>query len=302
MALTENNFTAEEFSAAITANPDLIPIIKGTLTNNKYVVQDEAEHTTFKTTFENEVATRMTAKHAEQLEADVLKLTGIPKKDANEKYYDYYLRATGEKLNAVNALQTELDALKAGAKPSDIDKARILELEKAIEDGNKKYTTDLSEKDKTINDIKLNGAFGVGLAKIQKTYKAGLPESLVKMSEESVISKLKNIAKIQEDGTITFLKEDGTPELNKSTFKAVTVDEKLAELLGDIVDPGRKVAGTGTEKDKEKKLSEAGFTGLPADVDSQLKLSIYLKSIGILQGSDEFDKIFAEHGENLKLR
>lgn len=300
--ITENSFSAEEFTAAITANPDLMPIIKGTLSANKFIVQDEGEHETFKTNFEKEVATKLTKTHAEKLEADVLKLTGIAKKQ-DEKYYDYYLRATGEKLNSVNVLQTELDALKAGSKPSEIDKARIAELEKALADKETDFTSKLSEKDKAILNMKKGSKFDVELQKVRAKYKQGLPEDMVKLSEEAIVAKLMEQAQIQEDGVITFPKEDGTPELDPKTYKPLTVEQKLEEALKSLIEVKKVKTGTGADegitKDKDGNIE---FSGVPNNVTTKVELGNYLYSLGITSDSPQFDKIMAEHGKDLKLK
>lgn len=305
MAITDNVFSAEEFKAAMTANADLLPIIKGTLAESKYVVQDETEHTNFLKTHESEVSGRITKDHADKLEADVLALTGIPKKDANEKYYDYFKRATGEKLSTVSALQVELDALKAGHKPSEVDKARIAELEKALGDKTTEFTEKLTAKEKEVLDIKKGGIVSGEVAKIRGKYKAGLPESMVKIAEGQIVQKVTDSIVIQSDGAVTIVDKDGNIKMNKSTYKPVTVEEELVAELSDLIDPGKKVTGTGTDPNADQKKDQKGtveWTGLPAEIDTKMKLSSYMLKLGYVQGTPEFDKIFNENEKDLKLR
>lgn len=305
MALTENSFTAEEFTNAIAANPDLMPIIKGTLSANKFIIQDEAEHTTFKTNFENEVATKLTKTHAERLEADVLKATGIPKKSPDEKYYDYYLRASAEKLGKVTEMETELAALKAGSKPNEIDKARIAELEKALTDKETDYTGKLTAKETEILNMKKGSQFDVAVQKVRANYKQGLPEDMVKLSEQAIVAQLMAVAQVQEDGVITFPKEDGTPELDPKTYKPVTIEQKLTKALESLIEVKKVKTGTGPDgietppKNKEGKIE---FTGVPNGITTKAQLGNYLYSIGLTSDDPQFDEILNEFGKDLKLR
>jgi hypothetical protein len=112
MAITDNSFTADELNAAITAKPELIETLKGTLSGKSFVVKTAEEHQAFITEHEGIVAGKKTKEHADLLEKDVLELTGIAKLP-NEKYYDYFKRATAEKLAATKALESELAEIKA---------------------------------------------------------------------------------------------------------------------------------------------------------------------------------------------
>jgi len=305
MALTENSFTAEEFNAAIAANPDLMPIIKGTLSANKLVVQDEAEHTAFKTNFENEVSTRLTKTHAEKLEADVLAATGIPKKSPDEKYYDYFKRAAAERFGKVTEMENELAELKKGKLPNEIDKARIAELEKALADKETDYTGKLTAKETEILNMKKGSQFDIAVQKVRAKYKQGLPEDMVKLSEQAIVAQLMAVAEVQSDGVITFPKEDGTPELDPKTYKPVTVEQKIEKALESLIEIKKVKTGTGAEgeepaaKNKEGKID---FTGLPNGITTKVELSAHLYKLGLTSDDPQFDEILAEFGKDLKLR
>ncbi len=303
MAITENSFTGEEIGAALTANPDLLTIVRGTLAERKFTVQDETEHQAFLTNHESVVAQKITKTHAEQLEKDVLEMTGIPKADANEKYYDYFKRATTEKLGSVTKLQGELDELKKGHNPSAADKARITELETAIETTKKELGEKLTAKEQEVQNIKKGSVVHNAMSGIRSKYKAGLDADMVKIVEDSVLASVMKDTSIQDDGTVTVLKEDGTVELNKSTFKPLTVEEKLTEKLKSLIDAGKKQDGSGTKKDDIKSDgSKKEFTGVPANVDSRIKLDVYLQELGYLPDTEDYIKIFDEHSKGLKLR
>lgn len=303
MALTENTMTGEEFAAAIDANPDILTVVKGTLAQREYVVQDKTEHQSFLTNHENVVSQKITKNHAEQLEKDVLEMTGIAKSDANEKYYDYFKRATGEKLQSVTKLEGELKTLKEGHNPSAADKARIIELETAIATKTTELTDKLTAKENEIQTIKVGSQMNTDLATIRSKYKAGLDPEMIKLVEESVVGNIMKSVSVQEDGTITVLKEDGTVKLNPSTFKAVTVAEELSGKLASLIDTGKVQTGTGTQGNNgDAGTGKKEFTGLPSTVDSKVKLDIYLKELGYLADTEEYNKIFDEHSKGLKLR
>lgn len=312
MPITENKFTGDELTAALTANSaELTPIIKGVLGNLKYVVRDEAEETTFKTNYESTVVGTKTKEFADKLEADVLALTGIKKKDANEKYYDYFKRATTEKLAAVTALQTELDALKLNHNPSAADKKRIEQLEAAVLEKETALTTHKTEAQKQIAQLKVGNELAAEVAKLRTRYKADIPAGVIEIVEKTAMQQLLAIAVVQDDGKVTYMGPDGKPIVDTANYQPKTADKLLEDALKDILDPGKVQPGAGSGAPGAGGAPAPGAGGngkktvvtvLPPDVKSKVQLTDYLLKMGYTQDEEDFNKVYSELGKALPLR
>lgn len=317
MPITENKFTAEELSTAVAANPELLNVVTGHLKSNKFVVQNEAEHQQFLTNHENVIVARKTGEHAATIEKDVYDLTGI-QKTGDEKYYEYLKRAFKDKIGDVEKLQGELKTLKEkGGNTSEVDKQRIVELEKKITETENGYKEKLTAKDKQLLDTQTEFAISAKLADIRAKYKANIPESLIKLAEKAVTDELKGKARIMDvDGTPTlvFVDDKGAPVIDQTTMRAAGVEYFIgkADALKDLIDPGKQQGGSGTPpggpagggaNGGEGGSGEAGkYTGLPATVKTKVGLTDHLKQLGIMDGTPEFSEIFDRDGANLPLR
>lgn len=310
MPITDNSFTPEEFGAALAANPALLDGVKSTLTAQKYEVLSADDRAALLSNHEATVVSRKTTEHATALEKDVFDLTGIPK-NAGEKYYDYFKRATGAKVGEAAAIKTELDELRSKGNTSDADKSRIKALEKQLNDSRTDLEGKLTAAQQELLNTRTQFAVESELAKLRATYKAGIPDSVIAVVEKAVVGELMQRAKMQDsDGkqVLTFLDNDGNVMLDQTTFKPAGPDALLKghPALKDLIDAGRQQAGTGTSGDQGNKSQQGQgdgkFTGLPADVTTKVKLTEYLLKLGIMDSTEEFNKIMSEHGAKLPLR
>lgn len=310
MPITENSFTAPELKAALEANRDaLLPVVRGVLGNDfKFVVQDEAEHNTFKTNFEADLVGRKTSEWATQLEKDVEEMTGIKKKDAQEKYYDYFKRATGEALAERNTLKTELDSLRAKGNPSEADKKRIQQLEQGLQQKETEYRTQLQERDKRIHELQVGTELQNGLAKLRTRYKKDIPQDIIDTVEGVALQSLIGIAKIQDDGKITFLDAEGKPIVDPTNYQPQTGEKLLETKLASLIDTTKKQEGAGSGPGSAGPAGQGGgagapkWEGMPATVKTRIQLTEHLLHLGFTQGSDDFNKLFDEHGKGLPLK
>lgn len=303
MAITEHSFTPEELQEAIEKTPELINSVKTVLSNKKFIIQDEAEHTAFKQNYAQTITRDLTKQHADKLEADVLEITGIQKKP-DEKYYEYFKRATSESLSELKTLKTELQTLKEkGPGASATEKARIEQLEKAIEDKNTELENLKNSTKKEKVESNALAEIKIALSGLRTNFKKGLPESLITMAENTALAKLKSIAQIDDDGNVIFVDKDNKPLVDDKTFKPLTAKELLERELKDIIDTGKKGTGTGSEdgKGKGSKGENGKFESLPDTVKTRVQLTDYLLQLGYVKGSPEMDKILEEH-KNLPLR
>lgn len=311
MPITENTFTGDELKAALTTNKDaLLPIVRGVLGNDfKFVVQDEAEHNTFKQNYEADVVARKTNEFATNLEKDVKEATGIEKSDPNEKYYDYTKRVLKTLKDSVTPLQTELDRLKAAGSPSAADKQRIQQLEDAIKEKETNLTTELQKRDARIHELTVGNNLMSALAKLRTQYKKDIPQSLIDTVEKVVIADLIKIAKVQEDGKVLYYGEDGKPLTDKKLYQPLNEEALLTERLKDLIDAGRQQggAGSGSGSQQQPGGNEGGavpetIDSIPNDVKTKVQLTEYMQKLGWTTSHPKWNETYNKLGKDLPLK
>lgn len=311
MAITDNTFTGTELEAAIKATPSLIDIIKGAAKNNKLTIRSEQEETDFVKNVEEQIVSKKTKEHADAIEKDVKELTGIDKKDANEKYYDYLKRALAEKLSAIKPLEDKLKELQEKGGGTDADKARIKQLEQAIVDKKKEYDQKTADLTKHIHELKVASSIDSSLASIRSKYKKDIPESIIKVVEAQVRQELINASKIQDDGTITFLDDKKEVIVNPTDYKPKTAEAILGDRLKDLIDTGKQQEGSGSnegsqgaggQQQQQQTGSLKRITVVPGTVKNKQQLTEHLMQNGYTADSKEFSEDFDKFGKGLPLR
>ena len=303
MAITENGFTEAELGAALDANPELLSTVRATAAARKYVLRTEAEETEFKTNLEASVASRKTSEFAQGIEKDVLDATGVAKLNADEKYFDYLKRAFTESTKSIKDEIAELKA-KPGA-TTEADKLLITNLQKQLADNKTEYDSKLQEKDGELTKLQGNHAIQAELGKMK--FKATLPPEVVQVLQSNAIAELLPQLRFGEGGVIELVGADGQKVMNSTTYKPVTLEEALKTKLAAAIEIGKKQEGAGGNGGaggaggSDDNLPKE-FTGVPPEVTTKFELGEYLKKIGIVTSSPEYDKILSEHGKNLKLR
>lgn len=314
MAITENSFTGDELKAALSTNKDaLLPIVRGVLgTDFKFIVQDEAEHNTFKQNFEADVVGRKTNEWATGVEKDIKEITGIEKADTNEKWYDYHKRVLKTMKDSVGPLQAELDRLKAAGSPDKADKARIQQLEAAIAEKETNLTTELGKRDARIHELTVGNNLMGALANIRAKYKKDLPQSVIETVERVVLQDLIKIAKVQDDGKVLYMGEDGKPLTDKKLYQPLGEEELLTERLKDLIDVGKTQSGAGSGGAGGGTGGAGGGTGdgsvpediteLPADVKTKMQLTAYMQKLGWTTSHPRWNAVQQTLGAKLPLR
>lgn len=288
MPITENSFTGEELTQAVQANPGLVDILKGAVINTEAI----------RSAIEPDIIGSKKKEWAERDEQETFALTGIAKKE-KEAYYDYRKRAFEEK---TKSMSDELTALKDKANPSAADKLRIEQLEKTLTDKDGEYNAKIESFKKEVSEVRTMSALEAAWGVLKTRLKPGMPEELVNTFVQNAMNKLTASAQVQEDKTVTFIDSEGKVRLSKSDYKPLAALAVLEEEIKSILDEGKKAAGAGSGNEGEENKEDKKWTGLPKEVTTQVQLTEHLAKLGILQGSEEYDKIWAEHAGNLKLR
>lgn len=295
MAITDNNFTADELREAIKTTPTLIDIVAGIALDNDGI----------KKIIEPKIIAPITKTHAETVEKDVFELTGV-KKEGDEKYYDYLKRAYKV---VTDKLNEELTTLKGKHNPSEADKKLIEQLQAQLRDKDAEHTKALQAEQAKTQTAILTAAIKTEVDKLKM--KADLPETLVNMAKQKAVEDLLKEAKLQDDNAITLMDGDNVRQ-NKSTYKPLSISERLAEMLPDVIDQGVKQPGAGSNPnpndppkgDPKNPGAGAGkYTGIPSTVKTKVQLTEHLNAQGILDTSEDWNKAFADaDAANLPLR
>jgi hypothetical protein len=316
MPITENNFTADELQAALTANPALAAQLKSFGEKANYRIRTADEEATFLSGFEKQKVDAKTFEFATGIEKDVLEASGEPKLE-NEKYHEYLKRVFGTTKQTLTQMKTELEQLKADPNKNTADRQRIAQLEGLLTTEKTTAGDKLKQKDAIITDLKFGFEIEKGMAKIRGAYIPGVPEFAIQAAEAKVIADIKKSMKEVEIGgktELVILDAQGAPKLDPATYQPVTIEAELKERLADLIDKARVLTGTGTkqEQQQQQQASEGvvkdatgkitDVTSVPAEVKTKTQLHEYLSKLGLLADSEEFNKIYTKLGEKLPLR
>lgn len=304
MAITDNQFTAAEVQASVAANPALLTELKTGLQPLGHHAITKDEHGTFIETERNKIRGEETSTIYGGIDKDVLEVTGIAKKGAEEKTYDYLKRVLGANKESQTTLQTEVANLKKQIADGSTDQSvkdaltqAQADLKKLQDEEIPAYKTKLFEK-----DVRREAALGLRGLKL----KPGLPESLTKIAIENAEAQLVASAKTDANGGIYFVGKDGNTILEGTTpAKAEFV---LKTMLADILDTGKQQAGAGTGApgaggaNTGVKNKDGADIVVPDTIKTKVELQAFLGAQGLDVNSKDFITLFEEHGKGLKLR
>lgn len=291
-------------------NEQLLAIVRATITDTalqtqliaklsepKFVVRTSEEDDQFKknllaTINKDEILKEEKKLWMRRVEDDVLTSTGI-KQNPSEPYHEYYKRAVKtiqDELSAIKAEKEKIEASSAAVggvwktKYETLEaqsKAAITEKEQALADLQKKVGT--SERRSELEKV---------FSPLRSKFVDQLP-SFFSEYQESVLSDVLNKSALI-DGVLVLVDENGNPRKDQS-LNNIKVESFLSEKFKDVTKQDRQQPGGGTQPPAGTTATN-GFnvSGIPQEVTSQNKLIEHLGKHGLLQGTKEFDKAFAE--------
>jgi len=253
------------------------------------------------------------------LDADILAASGIAK-NGTEKTYDYAKRVIGEiKTQAGNAteLQSKLSEMekeksrlegiiaKGGAdaetkRQLEQAKADLANVTKEFTDLKTKYDTALTEHEKALFGMKIDGEFAKATAGLK--FKADLPASVVSVLTEQAIAKVKamNPEYIDDgnNGKVLAFMENGAvkrnPENNLRPFTASELVAKELATMG-VLETGRKQTGAGTTGGNGGGSGAiADLTGARTQDEAHEIITKQLLAQGLVNGSKKFADAMAQ--------
>lgn len=277
---------------------------------------------------ENQVINTKIGELHGRYDEDVKAVTGIEKKQG-EKSYDYVKRVLGdfkakiggatELQNKITGYETEIANLKqqiSEGKGDEVIRQQLKDAQTELATLKTQYDTDKQawankekEFSQQITSIQVDAQFEKAVAGLK--FKAGYPEgvqkTLIKSTKDAILSQYKPDW-VEADGKKIMVFRDAKGEIlrNKSNgLNPYTAQELISEQLKEVLDPGKKTTGTGTEdpgKGGVDTIEIVDIAGAKTQVQADEIIVKYLMQNGETRGSASFaekqKKLREENGVN----
>jgi hypothetical protein len=299
-------------------DPNTIKAIESYLGKAGYVVRTTDAEKSFLESHTQQQIDQHTSKFATNLENDVKQLTGIDKV-ANEKYYDYFKRATTARLQKISDLETKIaDYEKKGGAGSE---TIIADLKNQLTSAQDTYTKTISEKEKALQDLqsqffgtRLNGTWDSALGEMRGKF---IDNQFLNAELEMRKTRFFNEHTAEEsNGQIVFKnKTTGKILISTKDGKPKSTAEVTAELYVDLIDKKKTQGGSGSGGGGnggeggaggggDNTLAKYKETQIPADkIKTGVQLHDYMKNeLKWDQSTKEFGEAFKHFMTTMKLR
>ena len=230
---------------------------------------------------------------------DILGTSGIPK-NQGEKTYDYNKRVISKLKGDYSSTNEELvkvkEALgkKSEGDPKELkdlmDRAKALEESLLSEQEARKNEKSEFESKLKLQLVDTEFEKVKGLLKFKGEYPENVKDILFEKAKEDIM-KAHSIDFIEESGkrTLIFRDEHGVILTNKNkALKPFTIEDKLGEVLKDVLDTGRKVEGGGSSNQRSKTGDSIDISSARSQVDADIMICEYLAKNGYVRGSKAF--------------
>lgn len=245
---------------------------------------------------------------------DVKEVSGI-EKNQGEKSYDYVKRVLGdfkskvgsstELTTKITGYETEITNLKkqiSEGKGDEVIRQQLKDAQTELATLKTQYDTDKSawgnkekEFSQQITGIQVDTQFEKATAGLK--FKAGYPESVQKTLLSSAKAAILGTYKpdwVEADGQKIMVFRDSKGEIvrNKSnSLNPYTAQELINEQLKEVLDPGKKTTGAGTEdpgKNPQDVIEVIDIAGAKTQVQADEIIVKYLMQQGETRGSASF--------------
>ena len=263
---------------------------------------------------ENQVINTKIGELHGRYDEDVKVVTGI-EKNQGEKSYDYVKRVLGDfksKVGGATELQTKIsgyeteianlkDQISKG-KGDEVIRQQLKDAQTELASLKNQYDTDKQvwgnkekEFSQQITGIQVDTQFEKAVAGLK--FKAGYPESVQKTLLSSAKSAILGTYKpdwVEAGGTkiMVFRDQKGEIARNKAnSLNPYTAQELISEQLKEVLDPGKKTTGTGTEepgKGGVETIEVVDIAGAKTQVQADEIIVKYLMQNGETRGSASF--------------
>ena len=245
---------------------------------------------------------------------DVKEVSGI-EKNQGEKSYDYVKRVLGdfkskvegasELTTKITGYETEIANLKkqiSEGKGDEVIRQQLKDAQTELATLKTQYDTDKTawgtkekEFSQQITGIQVDTQFEKATAGLK--FKAGYPESVQKTLISSAKSAILGTYKpdwVEADGQKIMVFRDAKGEIARNKANSLnpyTAQELINEQLKEVLDPGKKTTGTGTEdpgKNPQDVIEVVDIAGAKTQVQADEIIVKYLMQQGETRGSASF--------------
>lgn len=263
---------------------------------------------------ENQVINTKIGELHGRYDEDVKTVTGM-EKNQGEKSYDYVKRVLGdfkakiggatELQNKIAGYETEIANMKqqiSEGKGDEVIRQQLKDAQTELATLKTQYDTDRQvwgnkekEFSQQITGIQVDAQFEKAVAGLK--FKAGYPESVLKTllsSTKDAILKTYKPDWVETGGSrvMVFRDEKGEIIRNKAnSLNPYTAQELISEQLKEVLDPGKKSTGTGTEdpgKGGTDTIEIVDIAGAKTQVQADEIIVKYLMQNGETRGSASF--------------
>lgn len=262
----------------------------------------------------------------QQLEDTIKTVSGKPKKDASEKYYDYFQRVMSELHDELKAGQDKLKEIEKGGGDNVLlteKNNQIKALQDQLQTAKKEHEAKLNEITSTMFSQRYDANMAQVIESIKKDLRDDIDPTLLEDIIANRINKFKNEFDAAEvEGQLIFKdKKTGTPKLNKQDGKHNNLSELLTDVFKDLKKPaagGGAAGGAGSGKPGAGAAGDGGAGAgkpqawkeakRPDTVKNKIQLTDWLKGeLKLDESSKDFSEAFSMHqvgsdGKELPLR
>jgi len=302
------SLTLEEVKSAIAENKDLAKGVLLTVVETDEGKELLSNHA--KQHFEANIGTKVSEIYT-NIDNDIFEVLGV-RKDPNQKTYDFLksnvlselkeLKTKGnadpDKAQKIKALEDEVKSLKEKTTNSEFWHETHQKALKEFEQKELQYKNQLQELETGNLKNVVNTDLSMGLTGLK--FNPTIPQSAI----DALASTVKNQALANSkivDGKVMYMKEDGTPWLDKE-YKPITSKGIFAEKLSDIIDVtpaggGKAPTGKGGEiitvktGDVETKKVVLDKSKFNTRMEFFNVLEKTLVEQGVSRDSDDFSKL-----------
>lgn len=283
--------------------PEYLGLIKDTLTKKNFVIQDQTENQAFldrykKDVIEKEIPGKIKEVY-DYLDKELKETSGIDR-ESNEKTSDYLKRVVKTKSEAINQSAGKIKELEAAIAAGDTSAA----MKKRLEDEEQRFKVLLSKKDKELEDLRGETVRTRKAADIKLIYseiKKGFIKTLPPLFATAESATLDEVIRssVEKDGKLYMANADGSIRKD-SGYNEITVEDYLKGAFKEVIETRRPAGGGGSGGDTDPgtdptKLTEENFP-MRADIKTKGALMDYMISLGLKQGTPQFNKIYAKFG------
>ncbi len=281
------------------SNQDNLNNVKSFLSEQGYSIRNQDDESNFLKKYEDEKIAPRVREVGDRVETDMSEHWGVSK-ESGEKYYDLVKRGGKlykDALGQIQSLQSQLEEIKAGAKPNDIDKKTISELQQQLESQKLKFSEERKGWEESEN--KRNK-----LSFIEKNLNinSSLPEDVLKVVKETAMNHLLSLENEWRDNNLAFLKEGSA--IYDSENRLAGPDYLLKEKYPSLYDASQKketsLGITDVKTNGSNQLS-VSIKEAPMDLKNQGELHRFLKKSGLSMSDKDYQSTFDKIVEERKL-